>query len=211
MLPLPLDRPIPQAAARSGELGPSQTHQFFEPWSRCGSAVRNNYDPRHFHKQLWQRKNPHEIEIIETAQARPYKFGDFFAGFGGLSTAMEYAAQGKEEVHMTVGGFAGQRNILHDAYKSSDLHHLRKQPKSPPRLLAGPAHIVTSPRLRPCFFLSANFGQKLFGCWPRQCWQSWIRGFLQNSAQVPGAPVALARYSSLPSRSVKNIPFIFLG
>jgi hypothetical protein len=53
------------------------------------------------------------MEIVETAQARPYKFDDFFAGFGGLSTAMEYAAQGKEEVHMTVGGFAGQRNTLH--------------------------------------------------------------------------------------------------
>ena len=30
----------------------------------------------------------HEIEIVETAQARFYRFSDFFAGFGGLSTDM---------------------------------------------------------------------------------------------------------------------------
>ena len=56
----------------------------------------------------------HEVKFTETAQARLYKFGDFFAGIGGLSSAMEYAAQSKVQVHMTVDGFAGQWNILHD-------------------------------------------------------------------------------------------------
>ena len=58
----------------------------------------------------------HSVQEKNSNYVRPFRFAEFFAGWGGLSSSMKFIGGDWIEVSATLDGFAGAWNILDDAH-----------------------------------------------------------------------------------------------